>query len=158
MRKFRAKGLWSQLKKSIHWDSANNIESRNQLEAYRDSAPSIAVFRFDDLSEEGNLVYFCEGLAEEVLDTLRKVPNLRVASRMTAFQLNSQATDVREVGRKLKVQAELKGGVRKSGTKLHIAVELINTTDGTLLWSRKFDRSLKDIFRNTNQICIFSLF
>ena len=146
MSKFRAKGFWSQLKKSVRKDSASHIESRNQIETYQDGAASIAVLPFDDLSENRNQAYFCEGLAEEILDTLRKIPNLRIASRMTAFQLNSQETDVREIGRKLKVQAELKGGVWKSGDKLHIAVELVDTSDGKLLWSRKYDRPLKEIF------------
>jgi adenylate cyclase len=148
----RAKGLWSQLKKGVRKGSANTIESRNQVETYQDDAPSIAVLPFDDLSEKGNQAYFCEGLAEEILDTLRKIPNLRIASRMTAFQLNSRETDVREVGRKLNVQAELKGGVCKSGDELQITVELVNTTDGKLLWSRHYDRPLKEIFAIQDKI------
>lgn len=129
----------------IRKDTTGDIESITTLDDQADTIPSIAVLPFEDLSENGDQGYFSEGLAEEILDTLRKIPDLRVASRMTSFQLNSQQTDVREVGRKLRVQAELKGGVRKSGDKLYITVELVNTSDGTLLWSHEYDRPLEEV-------------
>jgi adenylate cyclase len=129
----------------IRKDTTGDIESVTKLDDQADTNPSIAILPFEDLSKNGNQGYFCEGLAEEILDTLRKIPDLRVASRMTAFQLNSQETDVREVGRKLRVQAELKGAVRKSSDKLHIAVELVNTEDGALVWSNQYDRRLEEV-------------
>jgi len=146
MSKIGTKGLWSQLIKRIRKGPGHDFESSNQDATHQDGTPSVAVLPFEDLSQKGNQVYFCEGLAEEILDTLRKVPNFRVASRMTAFQLDSQEMDVREVGRKLNVQAELMGRLRKSGDELYLAVELVNTSDGKLLWSREFDQPLKDIF------------
>ncbi len=157
MSKLRAGSLWSQFKKGkpvrvalghlgIRRDTAGDIESVTKFKVHPDSLPSVAVLPFEDLSENGNLGYLCEGLAEEILDTLRKIPHLRVASRMVAFQINSWETDVKDVGRKLNVRAELRGGVRKSGDKLYIPVELLNTADGTLLWSREYDRPLDEIF------------
>ena len=130
----------------IRKDSAGDIESVTQLEEFTASCNSIAVLPFEDLSENGDQAYFCEGLAGEILDALRKVPNLQVASRAAAFQLSARQTDFKEVGRKLKVQAELMGACQKSGDKLQFNAQLINTTDGALLWSREYDRPLKDIF------------
>ena len=130
----------------IRKDSADDIESVTKMEEYTSSCDAIAVLPFEDLSENGDQAYFCEGLAGEILDALRKVPNLQVASRDAAFRLSARETDFKEVGRKLKVQAELKGACRKTGDRLEFNAQLINTTDGALLWSREYDRPLKDIF------------
>ena len=116
------------------------------------SAPSIAVLPFDDMSEQGDQVYFCEGIAEEVLNALCKVANLRVASRVTAFRFGSSRADVKEIGRKLKVQTVLEGSVRKSGDRLRITAQLVKTADGYHLWSRQYDRKLEDIFEIQEEI------
>lgn len=130
----------------IRKDTAGDIESISRFREPSESIPSIAVLPFADLSEHGDQDYLCEGLAEEILDTLRKIRTLRVASRMTAFQLSSESTDVEEVGKKLNVQAELKGSLRKSGENLHMTVELVNTADGASLWSNQYDRPFEEIF------------
>jgi TolB-like protein/Flp pilus assembly protein TadD len=116
------------------------------------SAPSIAVLPFDDMSEQGDQGYFCEGIAEEILNALCKVANLRVASRMTAFVFGSKSADVREIGRKLKVQTVLEGSVRKSGDQLRITAQLVKTADGYHLWSRQYDRRLEDLFEIQKEI------
>jgi TolB-like protein/Flp pilus assembly protein TadD len=116
------------------------------------SAPSIAVLPFDDMSELGDQAYFCEGIAEEILNALCKVANLRVASRMTAFCFGSKSADVREIGRKLGVQTVLEGGVRKSGDQLRITAQLVKTADGYHLWSRQYDRRLEDLFEIQKEI------
>lgn len=136
----------------IRKDSAGDIESIKKIEDYPDSIPSIAVLPFEDLSENGDQGYFCEGLAEEILDALRKTPNLRVASRVAAFQFDAQQAAFEEVGRKLHVQTQLKGACRKSGEELHISVQLINTADGTQHWSRQFDRPYKHIFEVQEEV------
>ena len=136
----------------IRKDSAGHIESVTALESHHEDTPSVAVLPFEDLSEERDQAYFSEGLAEEILDTLRRIPGLRVASRMTAFQLNSREVDPGDVGRKLKVQLELKGGVRKFADKLHIEVELIDTSNGRQLWSKKYERPSQEIFVVQNKI------
>jgi len=110
------------------------------------SAPSIAVLPFDDMSEHGDQSYFCEGIAEEILNALCKVANLRVASRVTAFRFGGKGADVRDIGRKLKVQTVLEGSVRKSGDQLRITAQLVKTADGYHLWSRQYDRRLEDVF------------
>lgn len=130
----------------IREDSAGYIESINQIETYVADGPSIAVLPFEDLSEDQDQVYFCEGFAEEILDALRKVPNLRVASRVASFLLAGKKPDFREVGSKLKVKSVLRGSCRKSSQKLYVSVQLIDTADGSLRWSRQYERPLKDIF------------
>lgn len=116
------------------------------------AAPSIAVLPFRDMSEHGDQAYFCEGIAEEILNALCKVANLRVASRMTAFRFGGQGADVAEIGGKLQVQTVLEGSVRKSGDRLRITAELVKTADGYHLWSRQFDRRLEDVFEIQEEI------
>ena len=116
------------------------------------SAPSIAVLPFDDMSEHGDQGYFCEGIAEEILNSLCKVANLRVASRVTAFRFGGKKADVKEIGMKLKVQTVLEGSVRKSGDMLRITAQLVKTADGYHLWSRQYDRGLEDIFEIQEEI------
>lgn len=130
----------------IRKDPAGNIESVTEIEDYLEGAPSIAVLPFDDLSEKGNQGYFCEGMAEEILNALCKVANLRVASRVAAFQLGGKHVDIQKIGKKLRVQTVLEGSVRKSGDKLRITTQLLNTADGFHIWSRQYDRKLEDIF------------
>jgi len=106
---------------------------------------SIAVLPFHDLSENADQGYFCEGIAEEILNALCKIANLRVAARITAFHMGGQQTDIQSVGQKLGVQTLLQGSVRKANDTLRITVELINTEDGYHLWARQYDRKLKDV-------------
>jgi len=115
-------------------------------------APSIAVLPFDDMSEHGDQAYFCEGIAEEIMNALCKVANLRVASRVTSFHFGGRSADVQEIGRKLKVQTVLEGSVRKSGERLRITAQLVKTTDGYHLWSRQYDRRLEDVFEIQEEI------
>lgn len=135
----------------IRRDPAGQVESLEQITP-EPGAPSIAVLPFDDMSERGDQAYFCEGMAEEILNALSKVANLRVASRVAAFQFGGKRADVQEIGRKLNVATVLEGSVRKAGNQLRITAQLVNTSDGYHLWSRQFDRSLEDIFEIQGQI------
>jgi TolB-like protein/Flp pilus assembly protein TadD len=132
--------------RGIRKEQSGNIESVKKADIYLDNAPSIAVLPFEDVSENGDQAYFCEGLAEEILDALRKIPNLRVASRVASFQLGSKHPDFEEVGRQLKVQTELLGSCKKSGNKLYLSLQLINTADGAVRWSCEYNRPLDDVF------------
>jgi len=136
----------------IRKDSAGHIESITEIEDYQSGTPSIAVLPFDDMSEKGDQVYFCEGIAEEILNVLSKVDKLRVAARVAAFQFNSKQNEIKEIGSKLGVQAVLEGSVHKSGDKLRITAQLINTADGFQLWSRQYDRKLADVFEIQGKI------
>ena len=122
---------------------------RDELDSER---PSIAVLPFNDMSEHSDQGYFCEGIAEEILNALCKIPKLQVASRVSAFQLAGQTADVAEIGEKLNVQTVLEGSVRKSGDKLRITAQLVKTSDAYHLWSRQYDRALEDVFEIQEEI------
>jgi TolB-like protein/thioredoxin-like negative regulator of GroEL len=138
----------------IRKDSAGIVaELENGTDTGPDrAAPSIAVLPFDDMSEKGDQGYFCEGIAEEILNALCKIPRLRVASRIMAFQFGGKNADVKEIGKALKVRSILEGSVRKSGDLLRITVQLVKTSDGYHLWSRQYDRRLEDIFEVQEEI------
>ncbi|MCH7713629.1 MAG: tetratricopeptide repeat protein [Chloroflexi bacterium] len=115
-------------------------------------APSIAVLPFMDLSPEKDQDYFCDGMAEELIDALTKIKDLRVSARTSAFSFKGQQQDIREIGQKLNVATVLEGSVRKSDTRLRISAQLINVADGYHLWSEKYDRELKDVFAIQDEI------
>ena len=110
------------------------------------SAPSIAVLPFADLSPEKDQDYFCEGLAEELINALVKIEGLRVASRTSAFQIKETVSDTREIGRRLNVGSVLGGSVRKAGNRLRITAQLTDVAAGYHIWSERYDRNLEDIF------------
>jgi TolB-like protein/Flp pilus assembly protein TadD len=110
------------------------------------AAPSVAVLPFDDMSEHGDQAYFCEGIAEEILNSLCKVPGLRVASRVAAFRFSGKHADISEIAKQLKVQTVLEGSVRQFGEHLRVTAQLINAEDGFHLWTRQYDRQRKDLF------------
>ena len=114
--------------------------------------PSIAVLPFRNMSADPEQEYFCEGMAEEIIDALARLNGLRVVARTSAFQFKGQSPDLREVGEKLNVKTVLEGSVRKAGNRLRINVQLINTEDGYHLWSERYDRDMDDIFAVQDEI------
>ena len=111
-----------------------------------DQKPSIAVLPFVDMSAEQDQGYFCEGVAEEILNALTKIQQLSVAARSSSFQYKAGAGDIRDIGRELGVKTILEGSVRKSENRLRVTAQLINVSDGYHLWSKTFDEELKDVF------------
>ncbi len=109
-------------------------------------ARSIAVLPFADMSPAKDQDYFCEGLAEELIHALAKIPELRVASRTASFQFRGKAVDPASIAEQIKVSAILEGSVRKAGERLRVSVQLINAADGFHLWSERYDRDLSDVF------------
>ncbi len=114
--------------------------------------PSIAVLAFEDMSPDKDQEYFCDGIAEEIINNLAHVGGLRVASRTSAFSYKGRREDIREIGRKLGVRTVLEGSVRKADTKLRINTQLINVADGCHLWSEQYDRELEDVFTIQEEI------
>jgi len=108
--------------------------------------PAIAVLPFADLSENRDQEYFSDGLAEELLNDLAKIPGLRVTARTSSFQFKGKTTDLRTIGQKLNVASILEGSVRKDGRRVRIRAQLINARDGFQLWSETYERQLDDIF------------
>ncbi|UCE41088.1 MAG: protein kinase [Candidatus Aminicenantes bacterium] len=115
---------------------------------------SIAVLSFSDLSPQKNQKYFCDGMAEELINALTKVKPLKVASKTSAFQFKDKSEDIEEIGKKLRVQSVLDGSVRKAGNRLRITVQLINVDDGYHIWSEKYDREMEDIFAIQDEISL----
>jgi TolB-like protein/class 3 adenylate cyclase len=114
--------------------------------------PSIAVLPFVDMSSEKNQEYFSDGLAEELLNDLAKIPGLRVAARTSSFQFKGKNEDLRTVGEKLNVGAILEGSVRRQGSRVRITAQLIKVGDGFHLWSETYDREMNDIFAVQDEI------
>ena len=108
--------------------------------------PSIAVLPFLDMSPERDQDYFCEGMAEEILNALTRVDGLRVVARSSSFQFRGPALDVRKVGQELGAQTVLEGSVRKAGTQLRVTAQLISAGDGYHLWSERYDGGIEDVF------------
>ena len=113
---------------------------------------SIAVLPFVDMSAGKDQEYFSDGLSEELLNLLAKIPQLTVISRTSSFQFKSKNEDVRTIGKMLGVAHVLEGSVRKSGDSVRITVQLINAADGAHLWSDTYDRNLDDIFAVQDEI------
>ena len=107
---------------------------------------SIAVLPFTDLSPERNQEYFSDGIAEEILNALAKVKDLKVAGRTSAFAYKGRNVDLREVGAALAVAHVLEGSVRKQGERVRITAQLIKAADGYHLWSQTYDGDLSDVF------------
>ena len=110
------------------------------------AAKSIAVLPFADMSAGKDQEYFADGLSEELLNLLAKLPELRVIGRTSSFQFKGRNEDLRVIGEKLNVAHILEGSVRKSGEKVRITAQLIKAADGSHLWSETYDRTLDDIF------------
>ena len=113
---------------------------------------SIAVLPFADMSQAGDQEYFSDGLADELLDQLSKLPQLRVAGRTSSFSFRGKSDDVASIGRKLNVANVLEGSVRKSGQRIRITVQLIDVANGFHLWSETYDRQLTDLFAVQDEI------
>jgi len=115
-------------------------------------SPSIAVLPLLNLSRDPDQDYFADGLAEELLDLLAKVPGLHVAARTSAFSFKGKNEDVRSIGAKLDVATVLEGSVRKSGDQVRITTQLISVGNGYHLWSETYDRKLTDVFAVQDEI------
>lgn len=115
-------------------------------------AASIAVLPFVDMSENKDQEYFSDGLAEEVLNRLAKIPGTHVIARTSSFSFKGKADDIPTIARKLNVANILEGSVRKSGNRLRIATQLVRADSGENLWSETYDRELKDVFQVQDEI------
>src|SRR5437660_1164574 len=106
----------------------------------------IAVLPFVDMSQAKDQEYFCDGISEEILDTLAKVDVLRIVAHTSSFSFKGKNADVGEVANKLNVENVLEGSLRREGNRIRITAQLINARDGFHLWSETYERELKDVF------------
>lgn len=134
------------------WWSGRGAALDREGSAEPDPNPSVAVLRFADLSQGKDQAYFCDGLAEEIINALSRIDGLRVASRTSSFQFHTPEIDSREIGRRLGVKTLLEGSLRKSGSSARIAVQLIDAETGFQLRSARYDREIRDIFAVQDEI------
>ncbi len=116
------------------------------------SKSSVAVLPFEDMSPARDQGYLCDGIAEEVLRALSRVPDLYVASRTSSFQFRGQAADIRDIGARLNVNTVLEGSVRRAGDRVRVTAQLVSVSDGYRLWGDRYDRDIEDIFAIEDEI------
>jgi TolB-like protein/DNA-binding winged helix-turn-helix (wHTH) protein/Flp pilus assembly protein TadD len=126
--------------------------ARKKHNAHPLNSSSIAVLPFADLSPGKDEEYFSDGLTEELINDLAKVPGLKVVARSSAFQFKGTHEDLRTVGQKLGVDNVLEGSVRKEGNRIRITAELTKAGDGFQLWSETYDREVSHIFAAQDEI------
>jgi len=116
------------------------------------SEKSIAVLPFADMSEKKDQEYFADGMAEEIIDLLAKVPDLRVPARTSSFYFKGKPTKVPDIARELGVTNVLEGSIRRSGNRLRVTAQLVRADTGYHLWSETYDRPLDDVFKVQDDI------
>jgi len=125
-------------------------EVRAALEQFSEKSnervPSIAVLPFTNLSADKENEYFSDGLAEEIINMLARMPGLKVTARTSSFAFRGKDQDIRKIADTLDVRTVLEGGVRRAGSRIRITTQLINAEDGYHLWSERYDREMADVF------------
>jgi TolB-like protein len=111
-----------------------------------DRQPSIAVLPFENMSGDKENEYFSDGLAEEIINALTRIPGLKVIARTSAFAFKGKHEDVRRIAEALGVTNVLEGSVRKGGSRIRVTAQLIAAADGSQVWSERYDRELADVF------------
>ena len=139
---------------SAHEVAAALEELKREVDAggARASRASIAVLPFVNMSADPEQEFFCDGMAEDVINELTRVEGLHVVARTSSFQFRGRGLDLREVGEKLGVTTVLEGSVRKAGKRVRISAQLVNVANGYDLWSERYDRELDDIFALQDEI------
>jgi TolB-like protein len=149
---FAVDKLWQSRRSAA---AAQTSSSAIQADTSRQSPipeKSVAVLPFIDMSEKKDQEYFSDGLSEELIDLLAQVQDLRVPARTSSFSFKGKAEDVPGIAQKLRVAHVLEGSVRKAGNTLRVTVQLIRADNGYHLWSRTYDRDIKDIFKVQDEI------
>ncbi|MDH4020644.1 MAG: hypothetical protein OEU84_13695 [Xanthomonadales bacterium] len=128
------------------------VKNTNGNAAEISDEPSVAVLPFVNMSSDPEQEYFSDGISEEILNVLTRIPNLKVAARTSSFQFKGRSLDIEDIGRRLQVNHLLEGSVRKSGNTLRITAQLVETDTGFHLWSETYDRTLEDVFAIQDEI------
>jgi len=136
---------------SFRWLGTGPVPEQRQ-DAQPRRRPSVAVLPFVNMSPEPEQDYFCDGISEEILNSLAHLPELDVIARTSAFQFKGVAIDIRDVGQRLGADLVIEGSVRKAGEQLRITAQVVETACGHHLWSETFGRELKDVFAIQEEI------
>jgi len=113
---------------------------------------TVAVLPFTNMSNDKEQEYFCDGMAEDIINDLAHLEGLQVVARTSSFAFKAKNLDIREIGMKLGAHSIVEGSVRKAGNRLRITAQLINVADGYHLWSERYDRELEDVFAIQDEI------
>jgi serine/threonine-protein kinase len=126
------------------YQSAAEMESalRKVPAKSTEQKPSIAVLPFANMSRDADDEYISDGLAEEIINALVKIPGLKVIARTSAFAFKGQNTDIRKIAEMLGVTTVLEGSVRRAGNRIRVTAQLITAADGSHLWSERYDREM----------------
>ena len=116
--------------------------------------PSIAVLPFDNMSKDPDQEYFCDGITENIIAVLSHIPQLLVIARNSTFAYKGKSINVQQIGHELGAQYVIEGSIQKSDDRIRITVQLIDTKSGHHMWSERYDRELKDIFKLQDEIAI----
>jgi TolB-like protein/protein involved in temperature-dependent protein secretion len=161
MKRYENKDLAYTAKEDVENKFEQKIDTKSkdsditvELPKQEKSKESIVVLPFKNMSADPEQEYFCEGIAEELINALTQIKDLWVVARTSAFSFRGKDMDIREIGRQLNVDKALEGSIRKSGQKLRITAQLINVKDGYHLWSEKYDRKLEDVFDIQDEISL----
>jgi len=130
----------------------NKEDDAEPPEVASSAEPSVAVLPFVNMSSDPEQEFFSDGIAEEILNVLTRIPNLKVAARTSSFQFKGKNLDIAKIGQQLQVNHVLEGSVRKAGATLRITAQLIEAESGFHLWSATFDRQLEDVFAIQDEI------
>ncbi len=141
-------------------DRPRVFSTRSEIDAWRQAGPeeprendvSVAVLPFLNLAGGVEDQYFGDGLADDVINALVRLPGLRVTARTSSFAFTSRGQDVREIGARLRATWLIEGSVRRDGARVRVSAQLVNTHDGYHAWSECFDRQLTDIFAIQDEI------
>ena len=116
--------------------------------------PSIAVLPFDNISGDPKEQYLCDGFTEHIITVLAKIPDLSVTARNTTFTYKGTPVNIQKLGKELKVKYVLEGSIQKSGNRIRVTAQLIDTTTGNHLWAENYDRNIEDIFELQDEIAL----
>jgi serine/threonine protein kinase len=147
-----ARDLHAELKRIQQHEPGSPRAVSAPLPAAPAAERSIAVLPFSDLSPAKDQDWFCDGMAEEILNALAPLPGLRVAARASSFSWRGKTDDLRAIGERLQVATVLEGSVRRAGDRVRITAQLSDVAQGRQLWSERFDRELRDIFDVQDEI------
>ncbi len=144
--------VYALAKKSAH-EKPTSSQHAKQV-THKNSKPSIAVLPFRDMSPEKDQEWFCNGIADEIINALTHIEGLHVAALTSTLSSKEKHEDIREIGRRLNVESVLEGSVRKANNKLRITAQLIKVADGYHLWSECYDRNMEDVFEIQDEISL----
>jgi adenylate cyclase len=137
----------------FRWLDPQRLKQREQIGSTIEPDPaSVAVLPFVNMSSDPEQDYFCDGISEEIINSLTHVAGLKVIARTSAFQFKGIPIDIRDVGRRLNADVVIEGSVRKAGAQLRIAGQAIHSESGHHLWSEIYRRELKDVFAIQEEI------